>query len=220
MKEVLRLDRGVPCLFTPQAEDFGGGVQVQGVVRAQVRERTKTPTGPVQDVAVVGYTYFAAPAPGAPLWLRIDFTRTIHADTYGGLRIAVVHPDRGEIDAVALSFVENGTFHRRDEATNIRPNTKQYGTFDAYHRPGRPPWDGAVTTGLRDAIKQYAAVWFPGTWTESAPSRAAGRTAIPVPPLQPHTTAPEPVEPSRSPLSPPRWLPSRPSASPAAYTSR
>ncbi|MDX3308070.1 hypothetical protein P1S61_02905 [Streptomyces sp. ME08-AFT2] len=132
---------------------------------------------PFHDSTVVGNTYFAAPAPGAPLRLRIDFTRTIHADTYGGLRAAIVHPERGEIDAVALSFVDHGTFHRRDEATNTRPDSKQYGTFDRYHRPGRPPWDGAVTTGLRDAIEQYIAVWFPGAWTASMPSRAAGRTA-------------------------------------------
>lgn len=132
---------------------------------------------PFHDSTVVGNTYFAAPVPGVALRLRIDFTRTIHADTYGGLRLAVVHPERGEIDAVALSFLDHGTFHRRDEATNTRPNTKQHGTFGKYHRPGRPPWDGAVTTGLRDAIEQYTAVWFPGAWTASAPSRAAGRTA-------------------------------------------
>ncbi|WP_406436032.1 hypothetical protein OHB00_18655 [Streptomyces sp. NBC_00631] len=132
---------------------------------------------PFHDSTVVGNTYFAAPVPGVPLRLRIDFTGTIHADTYGGLRLAVVHPDRGEIDAVVLSFLDHGTFHRRDEATNTRPNTKQHGTFDTYHRPGRPPWEGAVTTGLRDAIEQYTAVWFPGAWTASAPSRAAARTA-------------------------------------------
>ncbi|AVV45308.1 MULTISPECIES: hypothetical protein [Streptomyces] len=132
---------------------------------------------PFHNSTVVGNTYFAAPVPGTPLRLRIDFTGTIHADTYGGLRLAVVHPARGEIDAVALSFLDHGTFHRRDEATNTRPNTKQHGTFDKYHRPGRPPWEGAVTTGLRDAIEQYTAVWFPGAWTASAPSRAAGRTA-------------------------------------------
>ncbi|WP_405734944.1 hypothetical protein OG607_41490 [Streptomyces sp. NBC_01537] len=140
---------------------------------------------PFHDSTVVGNTYYAAPTPGAPLRLRIDFSGTIHSDTYGGLRVAVVHPDRGEIDAVALSFVDHGTFHRRDEATNIRPNTKQYGTFDKYHRPGRPPWEGAVTTGLRDAIKQYTAVWFPGAWTASVPSPAAGRTA--------HTAPAKPV---------------------------
>ncbi|MGQ4332736.1 hypothetical protein [Streptomyces hayashii] len=131
---------------------------------------------PFHDHTVVGNTYFAVPIPDAPLRMRIDFTRTIHADTYGGLRVAVVHPERGEIDAVALSFVDHGTFHRRDEATKTRPNTKQYGTFDTYHRPGRPPWDGAVTTGLRDAIEQYTAVWFPGAWAASRPRPAAGRT--------------------------------------------
>ncbi|MFE1071213.1 hypothetical protein ACFW5W_08305 [Streptomyces sp. NPDC058783] len=132
---------------------------------------------PFRNSTAVGNTYFAAPVPGVPLRLRIDFTRTIHADTYGGLRLAVVHPDRGEIDAVALSFLDHGTFHRRDEAANTGPNTKQYGTFDTYHRPGRPPWEGAVTTGLRDAIEQYTAVWFPGAWAASASSRTAGRTA-------------------------------------------
>lgn len=133
---------------------------------------------PFHDHTVVGNTYFAVPVPGAPLRLRIDFTRTIHADTYGGLRVAVVHLDRGEIDGVALSFVDHGTFHRRDESSNTRTNTKQYGTFDTYHRPGQPPWAGAVTSGLRDAIEQYTAVWFPGAWDLPAPSRAAGRTAL------------------------------------------
>ncbi|MFD7136840.1 hypothetical protein [Streptomyces sp. NPDC059894] len=140
---------------------------------------------PFHASTVVGNTYFAAPVPGVPLRLRIDFTGTLHAGTYGGLRVAVVHPERGEIDAVALSFVDHGTFHRRDEATNTRPNTKQYATFSKHHRPGRLPWDGAVTTGLRDAIEQYTAVWFPGAWTASAPTRAAGRTteAAPLPPV-------------------------------------
>ncbi|WP_149182661.1 hypothetical protein [Streptomyces sp. TRM49041] len=139
---------------------------------------------PFHDSTVVGNTYYATPTPGAPLRLGITFTGTIHADTYGGLRLAVLHADRGEIDAVALSFEDHGTFHRRDEAHNTRSGTKQYGTFDKYHRPGQPPWEGAVTTGLRDAIERYTAVWFPGAWTASAPSRVAGRTAhkAPAPP--------------------------------------
>jgi hypothetical protein len=139
---------------------------------------------PFHDHAVVGATYFAAPVPGAPLRLRIDFTATIHADTYGGLRVAVIHPDRGEIDAVPLSFLDHGTFHRRDEANNTRPNTKQYGTFSTNRHPGQPPWEGAVTTGLRDAIEQYTTVWFPGAWAASTPSPAASRTAhrAPYPP--------------------------------------
>ncbi|MFE8910994.1 hypothetical protein [Streptomyces globisporus] len=127
---------------------------------------------PFHDHAVVGNTYFAAPVPGASLRLRIDFADTIHADTYGGLRVAVVHPDRGETDAVVLSFLDHGTFHRRDEAANRRPNSKHYATFDESHLPGRPPWHGAVATGLRDAIEKYSAVWFPGAWTAHSRSRA------------------------------------------------
>ncbi|RSO42013.1 hypothetical protein DMH15_12365 [Streptomyces sp. WAC 06725] len=132
---------------------------------------------PFLDNTVVGNTYYATPVPGAPLRLRIDFTKTIHADTYGGLRLTVLHADRGEIDAVALSFIDHGTFHRRDEASNTPANSSRYGTFDKHHRPGQPPWEGAVTTRLRDAVEQYTAVWFPGAWTTPTPSRAAGRTA-------------------------------------------
>lgn len=131
---------------------------------------------PFHDHTVVGNTYFAAPLPGTPLRLRITFSETIYADTYGGLRLAVVHADRGEIDAVALSFLDHGTFGRRDEATNTRPNTSGYGVFDKYRRAGRPPWDGAVTTGLRDAIEQYTAVWFPGAWSAFASRRKASQT--------------------------------------------
>ncbi|MGW4289635.1 hypothetical protein ACWEIK_22190 [Streptomyces sp. NPDC004673] len=142
---------------------------------------------PFTDHTVVGDTYFATPVPDAPQRLRIDFTSTITVDTYGGLRVAVVHPDRGEIDAVALSFLDHGTFHRRDEATNTRPNTHGYGVIHKHHRPGRPPWDGAVTTGLRDAIERYTAVWFPGAWAASASRHAAAHTprTAPAPPTAP-----------------------------------
>ncbi|MEU9246615.1 hypothetical protein [Streptomyces sp. NPDC048385] len=136
---------------------------------------------PFTDSTVVGNTYYATPVAGAPLRLTIGFTGTIYADTYGGLRVAVVHADRGEIDAVALSFVDHGTFHRRDEAQNRLRQSSTYGTFNEYHRPGQPPWEGAVTTGLRDAIEQYTSVWFPGAWAPSARSRPAARTEHKVP---------------------------------------
>ncbi len=142
---------------------------------------------PFTDSTVVGNTYYAAPVPGGPLRLRISFTGTVYADTFGGLRAAVIHADRGEIDAVALSFVDHGTFHRRDEARNTSRNSSKYGTFDKYHRPGQPPWEGAVTTGLRDAIEQYTRVWFPHTWEVSSLVRAADRSAR-------KTVVPSPVQ--------------------------
>ncbi|MFG3282073.1 hypothetical protein [Streptomyces sp. NPDC048111] len=139
---------------------------------------------PFAHSTVIGNTYYATPTSGAPLRLRISFTQTIHADTYGGLRLAIVHADRGEIDAVALNFVDHGTFHRRDEAQNTPKRSKQYGTFGPYGPVGRPPWEGAVTGGLRDAIEQYTAVWFPGAWQAPVPHRTEGRTAhsTPAPP--------------------------------------
>ncbi len=135
----------------------------------------------------MGNTYYATPIKGAPLRLRIDFTKTIYADTYGGLRAALLHPDNGETDAVALSFVDHGTFHRRDEALNTPRQSEKYGTFSRYHRPGKPPWEGAVTTGLRDAIEQYSNVWFPGAWKAHTAARSASpisRTALPPQPIR------------------------------------
>ncbi|MFD8847645.1 hypothetical protein [Streptomyces sp. NPDC059604] len=131
---------------------------------------------PFRNSTIVGNTYYAAPAPSSPLRLRIAFTGSIHADTYTGLRLAVVHADKGEMDSVVVSFLDHGTFHRRDEAQRTPANTKRYATFDRHHRPGHPPWEGAVTAGLRDAIERYTAVWFPGAWEANTPRRAAGPT--------------------------------------------
>ncbi|MER6331339.1 hypothetical protein ABT298_18825 [Streptomyces sp. NPDC001034] len=141
---------------------------------------------PFHDNTVVG-NYLVAPTPDTHLRLRIDFTPTIYADTYGGLRLAVVHPDRGEIDAVTLSLLDHGTFHHRDVASNRPLNNSNHGTFSKYHRPGQPPWEGAEFTGLRDAIEQYTAVWFPGAWAAPAPGRAANRSThtAPAPPTAP-----------------------------------
>ncbi|MGW4345289.1 hypothetical protein ACWEL8_09455 [Streptomyces sp. NPDC004690] len=135
---------------------------------------------PFRDSTVVGNTYYAAPVPDSPLRLRIDFSRTVYADTYGGLRVAIVHPHGGETDAVELSFLDHGTFRRRDEANNTLADSDWYGAFYGKYYRGRTPWEGADTTGLRAGIQQYTAVWFPGAWTvpESGPAmgRAASRT--------------------------------------------
>ncbi|WP_374203259.1 hypothetical protein [Streptomyces sp. ST2-7A] len=92
---------------------------------------------PFPHSAVVGDTYYAIPVPAGPWRLSIGFTRTIHADTYGGLRAAVLHAERGEIDTVTLGFTDHGTFHRRDEVLNTPRGSKRYGTFDT--PPPRPP---------------------------------------------------------------------------------
>ncbi|CAL2073702.1 conserved protein of unknown function [Streptomyces murinus] len=137
---------------------------------------------PFHDSAVVGNTYYAIPVPDAPLRLQIGFTETQYRDTYGGLRLTVMHVDRGTIDAVALSFADHGTFHRRQGPLK---NRNMPDTFNiTLARPGKPAWEGADLTGLRDAIERYTAVWFPGAWAASAPSHAVGRIAhkVPAPP--------------------------------------
>ncbi|MDX3114254.1 hypothetical protein [Streptomyces scabiei] len=98
---------------------------------------------PFHDHTVVDNTYFAAPVPDVPLRLRIDFTGTIHADTYGGLRVAVVHPDRGETDAVALRSEEQHLklLGATKSTIPLTPTTHRTAA-----RPGspRPPWRSSL----------------------------------------------------------------------------
>ncbi|GGS93118.1 hypothetical protein [Streptomyces chromofuscus] len=137
---------------------------------------------PLADAAVVGNTYYAMPTPGGPLRLRIDFARTIRADEYDGLRLATMHQDTGELDAVALRFEDHKTFDHRDAARGRSPRESGYGTiYEFRDRPDWVPWEGAHTSGLRAAIEQYTSVWFPGAWKTPAPSRTSGRTARKVP---------------------------------------
>jgi hypothetical protein len=132
---------------------------------------------PFADAAVIGDTYFAAPVPGGPLRLRIDFSRTVRVGEYDGLRLATIHQDRGELDAVVLRFEDHKTFEHRDAARGRTPQDSGYGTFHEFrNRPDWVPWEGAHTHGLRDAIEQYASVWVPGAWKTTTPSRASGRT--------------------------------------------
>ncbi|MFE2518391.1 hypothetical protein ACFXG9_24130 [Streptomyces mirabilis] len=75
---------------------------------------------PFPSGTTVGTTYYATPIAGAPLRLQIGFTDTQYRNAYGGLRLTVMHVDRGTIDAVALSFADHGTFHRRQGTLHHR----------------------------------------------------------------------------------------------------
>ncbi|MFP8903899.1 hypothetical protein [Streptomyces atacamensis] len=133
---------------------------------------------PFAEAAVVGNTYYATPTPGGLLRLRIDFARTIRAHEYDGLRLATLHQDRGELDAVTLRFEDHKTFDHRDAIQGCGPTHSGYATFHEFHdRPDWVPWEGALTNGLRAAIEQYTSVWFPGTWQTPTPPSTPGRTA-------------------------------------------
>jgi hypothetical protein len=140
---------------------------------------------PFTESSVVGNTYYATPDQGGLLRLRIDFAQTIRADVYNGLRLAVIHPDRGELDATVLRFDDHNTFDHRDAAQGRSPGTAGHGRIQEFRdHPDIVPWRGAHTSGLRDAIEHYSAVWFPGAWKALARARTPGKPApkAPVPP--------------------------------------
>ncbi|MCY0940210.1 MULTISPECIES: hypothetical protein [Streptomyces] len=103
--------------------------------------------------------------------IRIDFQSTIRHREYDGLRLAVLHPDRGVLDTVSLSFADHQTFARRDAERGIGPGWDGYARIRDWHENGPPPWNGADLTGLRYAITHYTQVWVPAQAPEhSRPS--------------------------------------------------
>ncbi|MGW4345291.1 hypothetical protein ACWEL8_09465 [Streptomyces sp. NPDC004690] len=126
--------------------------------------------------AVIGDTYYAHPVPDSPLRLLIDFASTIRSGEYDGLRLRIQHADRGILDTTILTFADHDTFRSRDDAIGRRPGRDGHAVIRDWHTSGEPPWQGADTTQLRQAIDQYTTFWLP-------------ETAEP----QPTTTAPHPV---------------------------
>ncbi|MEU2231230.1 hypothetical protein [Streptomyces vietnamensis] len=133
-------------------------------------------TLPYPQAAVVGDTYYARPAPDLPLRLRVSFTDTHMRQRYDGLRLEVVHLERGLIDAQWLSFADHGAFATRDKRLGNRPEEGRHATFTDWGHDDVPPWQGIGTAGLRKAIDRYVQLWFPGAEASPAPHRASGPT--------------------------------------------
>ncbi|MGW7303950.1 hypothetical protein ACWGI1_00040 [Streptomyces sp. NPDC054835] len=140
-------------------------------------------TLPYVDAAVVGDTYYARPDPDLPLRLRIDFADTKMHQRYDGLRMQVVHLERGRIDAQFLSFADYGAFAARDARMDWRPGNGLHGTFSVGRSTQTPEWQGINVTHLRTAIDRYIQVWFPG----APPARTAPQTSVPL--AMPRTAA-------------------------------
>ncbi|MFI9423365.1 hypothetical protein ACIG54_07340 [Streptomyces achromogenes] len=115
------------------------------------------------DGTVIGDSYYSAPTPGSPLRLRIDFTRTIRAGEYDGLRLQTLHTEQGVLDTVILTFAAHDTFRSRDDALHRKPGDDGYAVMHDWSERDAPPWQGAATTKLRQAIEQYTTLWFPRT---------------------------------------------------------
>ncbi|MFI1652787.1 hypothetical protein ACH4XT_38460 [Streptomyces avidinii] len=133
--------------------------------------------------AVVGNSYYAAPAPESPLLLRISFQSTIRQGEYGGLRLSIIHADRGPIDEIVLSFADHGTFSTRDAAART-DRSDGYAVFRDFNprTSGPAPWAGGDWTRLKAAVTRYADLWFS---TRPTPPRTAGpslarTTALPL----------------------------------------
>ncbi|MFI8105360.1 hypothetical protein [Streptomyces sp. NPDC086023] len=108
---------------------------------------------------VVGDSYYAALAADSALRLRIDFAPTIRHGEYDGLRLTVIHPERGALHVETLTFAEYHTFTQRDTARGKSPGHDGYARIRDWHPSGPPPWQGADLTGLRQAVTAFTAMW-------------------------------------------------------------
>ncbi|MER6531697.1 hypothetical protein [Streptomyces sp. NPDC001508] len=110
---------------------------------------------------VVGDAYYVTPQPGSPLLMRIEFARTITVGEYDGLRVQILHTERGVLDTAILKFADHDTFRSRDMVIGREPGRDGYACIRDWHERKEPPWKGAATTKLRQAIEQYLTLWFP-----------------------------------------------------------
>lgn len=116
---------------------------------------------PFPSGTVVGDAYYATPAGDPPLRLRIEFAQ-ITDRQYDGLLVAVVHAERGVVEARRLRFAEHGTFARRDAAQGIADGR---GVIRDWHKSGPAPWAGGEFAGLRKAIEDFAQICCPALFT-------------------------------------------------------
>jgi hypothetical protein len=138
---------------------------------------------PYEGGTVIGNTYYAAPIPGSPLRLRIDFQPTIAEHEYNGLRVSALHTERGTIDTTVLSFADHDTFTDRDARRGNGYFGEAKDCFRDANTRGKPPWHGAQTEGLTYAIEQYVQIWFPTTVNPTGTTRDAyAPTRRPAPP--------------------------------------
>ncbi|WP_329025819.1 hypothetical protein [Streptomyces sp. NBC_00690] len=131
---------------------------------------------------MVGNSFYVTPPPGSHRRLRIDFYETIYQHKYGGLRVSVLHPDQGTVDAVALSFKDHGTFHTRDASRSYDRDVVHAGLGGA-----EPPWKGGDFTALAHAVHTYARMW--GFPAPEPTGRSPKRPATPVPSRVPGTAS-------------------------------
>ncbi|MFJ9151796.1 hypothetical protein ACIRP7_27920 [Streptomyces sp. NPDC102270] len=116
---------------------------------------------PVHERRVIGDACYAVVSPDSPLRLRIEFAQTIREREYGGLRLSILHPDRGALDHAYLSFADHGTFAVRDARLGKQPGHDGYGVVRDWHHDDTSPWIGAAVIPLSHAIQDYLKVWTP-----------------------------------------------------------
>ncbi|MGA5704525.1 hypothetical protein [Peterkaempfera bronchialis] len=87
-----------------------------------------------------------------------ELAQTIQKDTWSGIRIRVVSPSAGVVDANWFGFSEHGVFNEKHRAPSARDGG---GELTRYNAGSMLVGDGIDAYRLRDAVAEYTSVFAP-----------------------------------------------------------
>ncbi|MFE2722792.1 hypothetical protein [Kitasatospora sp. NPDC059327] len=87
-----------------------------------------------------------------------ELAQTIRSDTWNGVRIRIVSPSAGQLDANWFGFAEHAVFNERNRAVPARDGGAE---LTPYNASSLLTYDGIDAYRLRDAVADYTSVFMP-----------------------------------------------------------
>lgn len=87
-----------------------------------------------------------------------ELAQTIRDDTWSGIRIRIISPAAGQVDANWFGFAEHAVFNEQQRAPSARDGGR---VLTAYNAEFMLTYAGVDAYRLRDAVAEYTAVFVP-----------------------------------------------------------
>ena len=110
---------------------------------------------PLPDGTVTGLRQLAR---RGDMVVTAELTQTIRADTWNGVRIRIVSPTAGAVDANWFGFAEHAVFNEQQRAPSARDGGAE---LTAYNAEFMLTYAGVDAYRLRDAVAEYTSVFAP-----------------------------------------------------------
>ncbi|MGW2397090.1 hypothetical protein ACWCYY_11105 [Kitasatospora sp. NPDC001664] len=145
--------RGQPARAdpTPTTRRFPLSPRIEPVDRAKALRLIC----PLPDGTVTGLQQVAR---RGDMVVTAELTQTIRVDTWDGVRIRIVSPSAGAVDANWFGFSEHGVFNERHRAPSARDGGRE---LTAYNAEFMLTYASVDAYRLRDAVAEYTSVFTP-----------------------------------------------------------